>query len=92
MSWRPEGWENPFEGATPFHIKNHCMRPETCECDEHDAFETGANAMLKMLRANGNSDILPFFYAVVKTRPLETIGKGKFLFIPDEEEEDAQLP
>ncbi len=46
--WRPEkGWDNPHEdGNDPKHT---CMRPETCDCDCHDAYEAGANAMMEAL-------------------------------------------
>ena len=78
MSWRPAGWKNPY--VEPFR-EGVVWNKEIIE-----AYEVGADAMLEMLRAQGNSDMLRFTYNVVKLRPLETIGKGKFIFIPDDEE------
>ena len=74
MSFRPKGWGNP---------KNHCVRPETCECDEYDAFEAGADAMLKALRQQGATFGEHHTKGVV--RYLASHNPGTFLFIPDEE-------
>ena len=91
MSFRPAGWFGLAGTALENIKKDEYGWIRKATEGEKEAFEAGADAMLKMLRANGNSDILLFLHAVVNIRPLETIGKGKFLFIPDEEEEDACL-
>ena len=80
MNWRPEGW------CIPLEIKPLGESGKTAwlEIDKF-SFEAGADAMLEALREKGNADLLRFIYAVVKVRPIETIGKGKFVFIPDEE-------
>lgn len=84
MSFRPEGWQNPHRDR--WKELDHVMTlEEDYETNQHFSFEAGADAMLEALREKGNADLLRFIYAVVKVRPIETIGKGKFIFIPDEE-------
>lgn len=100
MSWRPEGWENPYnkpkvlslnipEGTKLFRGDFEVLDTSAIVNSSNEAnaeiFEAGADAMLEALRAKGADDLLKFIYNVVAIQPLKTIGNGKFLFIPDEE-------
>ena len=84
MSLRPEGWQNPYRDSWG-KLAHEMTLQEDYETTQHFSYEAGADAMLEALREKGNADLLGFIYAVVKVRPIETIGKGKFIFIPDEE-------
>lgn len=52
MSWRPEGWQNPFDARYIVKIKGH----KVCY---HSLFEAGADAMLEALEKES-------VYAVIK--------------------------
>ena len=77
MSYRPEGWENPYKDW--FGMKETTLREEA-ETLEHFAYEAGADAMLEALRKRGTK---------LDGRPL-AIPRGNIgdivVFIPDEEE------
>lgn len=48
MSWRPKDWKNPHSGKTP-----ELVFPQCCVMLEEDAFEAGADAILKSLKKSG---------------------------------------
>ena len=49
MNLRPEGWKNPYKDTSKHFPFEHC-RPVKIACD---AYECGADAMLKALKQKG---------------------------------------
>jgi len=83
MSWRPEGWENPFTEDKHNDFES-----------VDDSYEAGADAMLEALKGDGlNVDISAGVRVYIGGKPNllyrtkgTPTGKGKLVFIPDEEE------
>jgi hypothetical protein len=85
MSWRPEGWKNPYININPGSWDYFS--------NEHNpAFEAGADAMLEAIKKQPNSVKVDLeFQSVgeVATEYFKIIhpnGKGTLVFIPDEKE------
>lgn len=73
MSYRPEGWKNPF-------TKEHGNLSPVAEM-ETNIYESGADAMLEALRKGDHS------YGAIVLRPDNiTPIHGTFAFIPDDQE------
>lgn len=73
MSWRPEGWNNPYRD------KNGCW--------EWQCFERGANAILEALRTSGDCHIgcLSYRWAYDAAEWADN-HKGQIVFIPEDKE------
>jgi len=91
MSWRPEGWSNPYLHTTiagsDFNNDKERIK-QAFIILEHDAqaYESGADAMLEALRSDRRATVLESQgnYSLIS---VPTIGTklGKLVFIPDEE-------
>ena len=73
--WRPKGWQNPYKNTTKHFVKIAC-----------DAFERGADAMLKALKEKG-AWMTPEQMNLLA--PDRQYPYGHIVFIPAEEQ---QLP
>ena len=84
--YRPKEWKNPFA--------NYGLDMSPPDKGDYDAFEAGADAMLKALRGTGieiiSNNSLRDLYMItgvsVKGEGKESI-KGRIVFIPDEVKE-----
>ena len=73
-TWRPNGWENPFNPAAFYHHKDF---------EVHDAFEAGADAILEALRASRLPEDIKL--AIKRMRFIDwERPSGQVVFIPDE--------
>ena len=55
-SWRPNGWDNPYESPdTPYLSEKHILAAIDNPKSFYEMFEAGADAMLEALRELGNS-------------------------------------
>ena len=79
MSYRPEGWENPY------HITEKALGTEVKfnQYPEFEVFEAGADAMLKALIRKGVStnSFRPNSNPIYITNPRKN---GVYVFIPEE--------
>lgn len=86
MDWRPEGWDiEKIKGGVSIFC-NAEGKPSHPNYDT-DLIEAGANAMLKAVRDRGCPNLVEFFVNEMGIKPIETIGTGKFVFIPDDRDE-----
>jgi len=84
--WRPEKWKNPNEEY--YHLITDL--PMTVQDAEYEAYEAGADAMLKALKCNGKeavslkNGVATFGQPSIKIGDIDYPLKGTFVFIPDD--------
>ncbi len=72
MSYRPDGWRNPYGGYSEGMLE--------------PTYEAGGDAMLEALRAGGESLMKADVSEVARTLFKGMTQRGTWVFIPDEEE------
>lgn len=77
MSRRPENWKNPHPDDIPIDLKY-------CDCCLHDAFEAGAEEMLKALKADGTYTKSSHIDSDMEGGEGQILTSGWLVFIPEE--------